>query len=294
MQFEFTPVSHCVMCGSHDSKSKLKGFRMNSSQRNINKKASAISLAIKQCSGCGLIYSNPLAQIINNYKYNDRRVDNNAAAYTVEPNNHYYEEQVDKIKKHLPANAKALDVGAGYGNMMVALNKIGCYGIEPSEHAYKTAITQRKISPEKLKHVSFENYEHKGNYFDFIFLESLQHLYNPAKSLKKATDLLKPGGVLLIEVSSANWFLGKLINVFHKLRLTNLVTHLSPLHPPFNQYEFTLKAFEAQAAQLNLALLQAENYVCHTYTGGLTDKLLRWYMQKTKTGMELTVLFQKQ
>ena len=82
------------------------------------------------------------------------------------------------------------------------------------------------------------------NSFDFItFGAVLEHLYDPAFALDRAMKWLKPGGIIQAEVPSADHLMSKLLNFYFKLRGTNYVTHISPMHSPFHLYEFTPRSF---------------------------------------------------
>ena len=82
--------------------------------------------------------------------------------------------------------------------------------------------------------------------------------------------------------------MARLINWFFRLRGTNYVTHLSPMHSPFHFYEFTLKSF----ADFTVA----EHWfdVCEIYhVPAALHAPLRWWMKRHDSGMQLTVFLRK-
>jgi len=121
----------------------------------------------------------------------------------------------------------------------------------------------------------------------------LEHLYNPSGSIKKALKWLKPGGVIHIEVPSSDWLINKLINLFYKMKLSDYVGNLSPMHEPFHLYEFGLKSFEQHAKQNDYEIAFHEYYVCQTFMPRILDKFIKPYMKRTNTGMQLCVWLRK-
>lgn len=192
---------------------------------------------------------------------------------------------------------KALDIGAGLGKAMLSLQHHGfdAYGLEPSIPFYERAISQMGISSEKLKLGALEELDFTDESFDFItFGAVFEHLYNPKQCLEKALRWLKPGGVIQIEVPSADWFIPQFMNAYFKLVGTNYVTNLSPMHSPFHLHEFTPKTFQSIQDELGFRIVKQRYAVCDIYfIPKVFHPLLRWYMRKTNTGMQLTVYLRK-
>jgi ubiquinone/menaquinone biosynthesis C-methylase UbiE len=192
---------------------------------------------------------------------------------------------------------KALDIGAGIGKSMISLEKAGfeAYGFEPSEPFYNRAITRMNIDPNRLKLGMLEEMEYEEAFFDFItFGAVFEHLYHPAKGLQKALKWLKPGGLMQLEVPSADHLIPKLINFYYRLIGTNYVTNISPMHEPFHLYEFTLKSFEQLAKRLGFEIVFHEYYVSEIYfVPKPFHPVLRRYMRATNTGMQLAVWLKK-
>jgi SAM-dependent methyltransferase len=140
-----------------------------------------------------------------------------------------------------------------------------------------------------------EETTYPDNHFDFITMGAVvEHFYHPADVISKAAQWLKPGGVIFIEVPSADHLIPKLINFYYKLRGTNYVTHLSPMHAPFHLYEYTLDSFQQYCNRVGLTLDRHYYEVCEILAGpSFVKPLLRKYMEKTKTGMQLTVYLRK-
>jgi len=74
----------------------------------------------------------------------------------------------------------ALDVGAGLGKCMTSLAHAGfdAYGLEPSVPFYERALSEMKISPERLKLGMIEDIEYEGSAACFNSNEQIQNEKN--------------------------------------------------------------------------------------------------------------------
>jgi SAM-dependent methyltransferase len=211
----------------------------------------------------------------------------------------YFNKQISHAKELLPFSSgmKALDIGAGLGKAMLSLEAAGfdTYGFEPGIPFYERAISKMNISPDKLKLGKMEDMSYEANSFDFIsFGAVFEHLYHPLASLKVALGWLKDGGIIHIEVPNSKHFVSRLINVFYKLRGTNFITNLSPMHSPFHLYEFDLRSFEEAGKAHNFSIVKSYYEVCSIYNvPKIFHAPLRKYMQMTNTGLQLTVYLRK-
>jgi len=150
------------------------------------------------------------------------------------------------------------------------------------------------INTDKLKLGMIEEVEYSENHFDFIsFGAVLEHLFDPSASILKAMKWLKPNGIIHIKVPSSDWLIAKIINLFYKLKCTDYVCNLSPMHKPFHLYEFSLKSFQEHAKQHGYELAFYEYYVCQTFMPKMIDYILKPYMRWTNTGMQLCVWLRK-
>jgi 2-polyprenyl-3-methyl-5-hydroxy-6-metoxy-1,4-benzoquinol methylase len=298
-KYLFEEVTHCEMCGDPTDQHKVLGQRMNRSQGRGVKSLSGISVSIKKCNNCGLIYSSPLPLPFDLQDH-----------YGIPPESYWgpeyfqwdaecFAKEISTFKKLVgfKDGMKALDIGAGIGKAMISLKNAGFepYGLEPSESFYERAITKMNIDPAHLKYGAIENLDYPQNEFDFIsFGAVLEHVYHPAFCITRAMQWLKPGGLISIDVPSSRYLLSSLINLVYKMRGTNFVTNLSPMHEPFHMYEFSLESFQKLSQKAGFTIVH------HDYTVGDMKPIpkslrifFRKYMKMTKRGMQLGVWLKK-
>ncbi len=298
MRYTFLETEKCNMCGSPSKNHKVLGKRMNKSQGKNPRNKTGISTTVQKCSNCGLIYSNPQPIPINLQDHYGVPPESYWKEDYFELNENAFDHDLEKLKKLLDFNKKLkfLDVGAGLGHQMLYYESKGfdVYGFEPSIPFYERAVEKMNIDEKKLKNQTVEEVEYELEQFDFIsFGVVLEHIYDPSSALQKALNWLKPEGVIHIEVPSSEWLINKMINLFYKLNLSDYVGNISPMHEPYHLYEFSLKSFESNGEINGYQLAGFDKYICNTYMPKPIDGIVRWYMKKTGTGMQLSVWLRK-
>lgn len=187
----------CNLCGSSDynifysgiidEKKALKNF--SSSSDDVSKDQ------IVKCSNCGLVYVNPRIKekfVVECYtKGIDEKFvsQNNAREKT-------FEKSIKMIEVF--DSGKILDIGTASGGFLKVAKDRGwdTYGIEPNKWLcdwakknYNLNIIQGTLFDKKFP----------KNYFDVVTMwDVLEHVHDPAKTLKEIYRILKPGGLLVI------------------------------------------------------------------------------------------------
>src|SRR5262249_17278387 len=104
------------------------------------------------------------------------------------------------IHRKIRARSRILEVGCGRGLLLDALSRLGheCHGTERPGLAAKRA--QRTVGV-KVYTASLDLCNLEKEYFDLIILwHVLEHLENPVETLAQIFQLLRVGGILIIEV----------------------------------------------------------------------------------------------
>jgi SAM-dependent methyltransferase len=190
----------------------------------------------------------------------------------------------------------ALDVGAGIGKGMVALARAGfkAHGLEPSEPFCRMAIERSGVAREQLTLSTVEDAVFEESSFDFVNMSAVvEHLYDPATTLRKVLTWLKPDGLIYVEVPSSEWLMPRLARLFYRATGSDYVINLSPMHPPYHIYEFTPRSFQFHAAANGYTLALQQYYVCDSYMPKPLKPLFDRFMSLTNTGMQLAVWLRK-
>lgn len=299
LSYTFVPVAECNMCGAGPARHRVVGMRLNGSQGRNPKQGSGIAVSVKRCLECGLVFADPrpVPADIGDH-YGAPAEDYWPPAYfDYDPS--YFGEQIAIVKRliQFAPGMSALDIGAGLGKCMRSLGNAGFdpYGIESSQPFHRKAISEMGADPARLALSTLEDAEFGQEMFDFItFGAVLEHLQQPSQAIARAIEWLKPGGIIQIEVPSSDHLVSKIINAYFALRGTNFVTNISPMHAPFHLYEFTLRSFEKNGARSGYTIAHHHYDVCEImHLPRVIHPLLRWWMRRTDTGMQLTVFLRK-
>lgn len=298
MKYDFLSIEKCNMCGVSKEHFKTLGKRLNGSQGKKPRRKVGICTTIQKCTNCDLIFSNPMPVPFDIQDHYGKTPESYWAADYFKVDENYFKGVINWVETIQPfeSGMKALDIGAGIGKAMVALEKTGfeVRGIEPSVSFYERALDRMGIAEDKIQNVTMEDANFEENTFDFItFGAVLEHLTDPGASIIKAMQWLKPGGLIQIEVPSSHWLTNQLINQYYRLTGTDYVANLSPMHEPFHLYEFGLKSFEIHAGKNNYTIADYHYIVCDTFLPSSLDFILKPYMKARNKGMQLSILLQK-
>jgi SAM-dependent methyltransferase len=111
--------------------------------------------------------------------------------------------------RYLPANARVLEVGFGYGRDLSFLLRQGyrVWGIDLSEEAHRRADTRlrrEELVAEKLETGSFGDSPYPDGLFDAVLCHRMAHLLVTDRAVERFADevrrVLRPGGLLCLAV----------------------------------------------------------------------------------------------
>jgi len=298
IDYRFEPVIACDMCGAEPAEFEAMGLRLNRSQGLNPRAASGITVPVKKCRHCGLIFADP-QPIPHSFEDHYGAPEDYWSGEQMEDEAGYFGEEIATAKRLLDFRdgMRALDVGAGLGKAMKAMAGAGfdTYGFEPSAAFRAAAIERSGIAEGRLALAAVEGATYPEGYFDFIsFGAVLEHLYSPSVALERALDWLRPGGIIQAEVPSSRWLIARLVNLYYRLRGTNFVTNISPMHVPFHLYEFGLGSFELHGRRAGYEVADHRYSVCSIpHVPRILHAPFRWWMGRTNTGMQLGVYLRK-
>lgn len=179
----FTEVKSCPWCGATD---KTMLYR------------DQYQAGIQECAVCGLIYSDLILNELGLERYwtNYLTEIQTKDSSLVEQREKMYTVEYDFIHRFIDCKDKAvLDVGCGNGKFLERFRHAGAYccGVEYGREAAEEASKKFKVW-----YGVFPEIELRRTFDLIIFRGSLQYCINPKSYLKKAMDVLNPGGLLFI------------------------------------------------------------------------------------------------
>ncbi len=173
------------------------------------------------CTSCGLFFTNPMptdAELANYYKSMYRSA--YMGAFKAVPKKHITkkkkdaERRADLIKSFLgnSQGCKTLDFGCGLGELVLAMEQRGidAYGFEPGD------VWSQHARSDRVQQGTWQSAQYDPGSFGLVsIIHVLEHLREPLLCLKKIENLLKPEGLLWIEVPDMQAYETKTRSRFH-------------------------------------------------------------------------------
>ncbi len=166
---------------------------------------------IVYCDVCGFIYlQNPPdeSEIYEEFWGEDTELRGSYDQDAAEPSlREVYSINRSRIKwlEAFPDNGRLLDLGCGNGFFLTLAREAGfeVYGQEISENAQRYAEKNfgLQVFRDPLESLAVEQV---GRYDIVTLWHVLEHIINPLEALKLVGTLLKPGGLLVVEVPNVN------------------------------------------------------------------------------------------
>lgn len=196
----------CNLCGSADA------IPVFANLPDLLLERKDVWTTLVKCCSCGLIYQNPrptLAEMSMHYPPEYE-------SYALEPaaeNISWLRRQAIQygiakrgrfITRHRPAG-RLLDVGCAAGTFLRGMESSGKWqvaGVEISEYAARIARERYRLD---VRVGTLEQAGFPDEFFDAITLwDVLEHLHDPAASLREVCRILKPDGLVVIRVPNAS------------------------------------------------------------------------------------------
>ncbi|HLO15847.1 MAG TPA: class I SAM-dependent methyltransferase [Anaerolineales bacterium] len=154
----------------------------------------------------------------------------------LQANSQRFDHQVEILKKHLSLdNAKVLDIGCGGGLFLSLLKQEGAHmqavGIELNDSRAQYAATKHHLEIHKYPIES--DFWQKGyeNYFDAVTLwDVIEHVNYPSQTLQSAANVLKKGGLLLIDTPCRDSFYHQVGEITYRLSGGRFPTFLNAMY----------------------------------------------------------------
>ena len=163
---------------------------------------------------------------------------------------------LDDAERMSGGMGKLLEIGAGRGETMKLAHQIGwdVVGTEPSETfaAYAAKVTGRQLYTKPIEECGFA-----ANEFDVVILSAvLEHLYDPSAAISEISRVLKPGGLLFLDVPNERGLVFKAGNLYERLRGRKWCINLSPTFPPFHLFGFSPRSLQTLLSSNGLGIVK--------------------------------------
>ncbi len=152
----------------------------------------------------------------------------------LQANSQKFKHQVDILKKYLSLeNANVLDIGCGGGLFLSLLKREGAnvLGIELNDSRAQYATAKHTLEIHKRPIESDFWQQRYKNYFDAVTLwDVIEHVNYPVQTLQCAVNVLKPGGLLLIDTPCRDSFYHQAGEVTYRLSGGRFPTFLNAMY----------------------------------------------------------------
>lgn len=218
-----------------------------------------VASLIYRCRGCGLIFPNPMpipSQVEEHYGDAEKYF----AEHDLEGKVASYHEVLLSIGQLGATSGRLLDIGAGRGEMLKAATARGwkAVGLEPSSEFARFA---RKYSGAEVIEARLEDRPFEEDSFDVVTLGAvLEHVFNPVEVLSEINRVLRPGGILWLDVPNEAGAFYRMGNLYQRLRGRDWVVNLSPTFPPYHVFGFTPRAVRSLATLTGFDVARLKTY----------------------------------
>ena len=197
---DFVPILSCQLCGS--------------TRRSLM--FAEPPFEVLRCTDCDFVYVTPrlrgeaLAKVYGeSYWKSDNPKLHGYADYAREASLYLktFRLRMRFVRRWLQPGCRVLDIGCAAGYFLQVMHDEGCevLGVEPSEPIARIAAAT--LGPERVHVGDLETAPEDKGYrpgsFDMVTLwDVIEHCPDPQSVLRRAHQLLKPGGVLLLETQN--------------------------------------------------------------------------------------------
>ena len=165
--------------------------------------------------------------------------------------------EVKILKKHKP-NGKLLDIGCATGVFLDMAKKEGfdTFGVELSEYAAKHAAEKFKLNVFNGK---LEDSKFKKESFDVITMwDFIEHVPDPVSILKKARELLKDDGIMVIQTINDDSLMCKMADKIYKYTNGKISKPAALVHPIHHITHFSKRTLFHMLHNVNLKPVHVE------------------------------------
>jgi len=246
----------CVFCGQVESTPRLTALDFDEGRERFD---------LLECQHCGVVRTEPVlsgdalaAYYHVSYYGGGERKFSRLAEWIVHAASRL---RAGNLLKHWmkmnPASSGAspvvLDVGCGRGNLLRELSRLGCscHGVERGDFPLDEHLEDVQFYKQDMESIDFAD-----NSFDIVIIwHVLEHLNDPAQTIRTIQRIMRPGGLFVIAVPNFGSFQAKVFKRywFH-LDLPRHTYHFSheTLAPYLDARHFKIRELSTHSLEQNL------------------------------------------
>jgi SAM-dependent methyltransferase len=220
----------CPICGADDA--RVLGARGGRAHR----AGAGVETTIVGCRTCHGVYQRPtLLPQMNPYA--DHSADEYFHGHDSTARIAFGGQFAAYAERVLGGPGRMLELGCGRGELLRGAANRGweVRGVEMTESFVRIA----RASGIAVECAPVEMAKMLDDRHDVVLMSAiLEHLYEPAATLRRVRDALRPGGLVYIDVPNECSLMTRLGNAYLRARGTDWVMNLSPTFPPFHVVGF--------------------------------------------------------
>ena len=218
----------------------------NCESENIKELYKLSYMTINKCKDCGLRFTDKNS-IVSKNLYNEDYFKTTNKDFFKDCWSDYesktskkltrFRETIIELEKH-SKKRNILDLGCATGVFLDIAQKNGwkTYGVEISKFASDYARKEFKLN---IKTGDLLKLNFKSEFFDAVTMwDFIEHVDSPSKVLSKINKIMKKDGILFILTINDSSLMGKLADLFYKLKIKKFAELVHPIH---HNYHFTKK-----------------------------------------------------
>ncbi len=189
-----------------------------------------------RCLNCGLVYMNPIPEneeLNNIYDHYHQRNGKGADSWELMMKGNFKNTAKMIINKY-PSGGRLLDIGCGYGHFLKIMSGYD-WQVEGIDLSTNTVTHARQMGL-NVSQATIEDISLPESSFQVITMfYVLEHVVNPSGTLKRAFNLLIPGGLVIIRIPHTT----PLVSLLSIFRINNNL-----YDAPFHLYDYSPKVIE--------------------------------------------------
>jgi len=194
-----------------------------------------LETTVVRCRACHLVYQRPFLLPVGN-PYQDFSGEEYFHGHDVAAKVESGRALARRATSLLGRRGRVLELGCGRGELLRGAREEGweVSGVDMTPRWATNEDLEVEIAPVE----SAESLKRKEAY-DVVFLAAiLEHLYAPGECLRRVWTVLKPDGLVFIDVPNECGLWSRMGNLYLRLRARDWAVNLSPTFPPFHVVGF--------------------------------------------------------